>query len=151
MRPPRRIIRLASIAAFAAFTLWTTNASAQYFANEDRPGMIVSTTTTTSALVGGAIMLTVVSVKKEPTAMLRHYLRNNETAVRASLATGGGDALRDVAAFFGIDDERRFRVFARLARGDRERWTRLAYEVDDVEGLVRAVRTSMQFDPRLRG
>jgi hypothetical protein len=142
--------RIVSIAAFTVVMLCATSAFAQYFASEERPGLIISTTTTTSALVGGVIVLTVVSVKKEPTAMLRRYLRSNETAVRAALATGGGPALRDVAGIFGVRDEERYRAFAQMARHQRDRWTRLAYDTGDVDHLVRLVRTTMQFDPRLR-
>jgi hypothetical protein len=141
---------MVTLVAFTLLTLWATSASAQYFASEDQPGFIVSTTTTTSAIVGGVIMLTVVSVKKEPTAMLRHYLRHNETAVRSGLALGAGDSLRDLAAIFGVVDERRFQAFAQMARRTRKQWLRLAYDTENVERLMRLVHTAMQLDPALR-
>lgn len=124
-------------AATAALCLCSAPASAQYNANDNRPELISSTTCTTSAVVVGTIMLTVVSVRKDPTA-LRNYLRGNEPAVRAALATGGGGALADIAAFFGVD-ERELGRFGRVVRRHRRELQRLAFADDDAAGFVRRI------------
>lgn len=120
-------------------------AFAQYNANDNRPELIFSTTCTTSAVVVGAIMLTVVSVKKEPTA-LRNYLRMNAPSVRALLATGAGAELADVAAFFGVGDDQLER-FGRLLRKNRRDLERYAFRDDDIDAFVRRVSLAMRLDP----
>lgn len=123
-------------------------AAAQFLATDDRPEFITLSTTTTSAVVVGVIMLTVVSVRKDPTA-LKRYMEQNEPAVRAAFALGGGAVLDDIGTFFGID-ERHSARFAALLRRHREVLLDAVFVRRDGERFAELVASAMRLDPRLR-
>ena len=106
--------------------------------------MITMTTATSSAVVVGTIMLTVVNVRKDPSAMHR-YLKQNEPAVRAALTVGGGAVLHDIAAFFEVAP-RHHRRFAALLRRHRTALSRAAFDDDAPGRFVAIVETALSFD-----
>lgn len=119
-------------------------ASAQFIATDDRPEFIVMSTSTTTAVAVGVIMLTVVSVKKDPTAMNR-YLRQNEPAVRAAFAIGGGSVIDDLAGFFELDPAR-VGEFAALLRRHRKALCKAAYDDRDLVLFATLVQSALLED-----
>ena len=131
---------LSTAIVLLACVLASAPAAAQWLATDDRPEMISLSTVTSTAVVVGTIMLTVVSVKKEPTAM-RRYLRANEPAVRAALTIGGGEIIADIAAFFEVP-RHHHDAFAAVLRQHRTGLLAAIYRDDDVDRFVAIVLNS---------
>lgn len=128
---------------------FATPAFAQFYADEDNPELISSTTTTTTGVLVGVIFLTVVAVTQD-SAALQRYLDANEPAVRQAMATGGGDALEDVAAFFGIRESQDLPAFGQVLRAQRKQLARLAWRDRDIGAFQAHLRSALAFDPRFR-
>lgn len=136
--------RLFTIIALFVGLLYGSTASAQLLATDERPELISASTSTSSAIVAGIIMLTVVNTKKDPTVMQR-YLRENEPAVRAALAIGGGDAIADLAEFFDIAESGHAR-FAKMLRRHRALLLTAAYERRDAHEFTKLVDAALTYD-----
>lgn len=137
-----------SILMLLACTLGARSATGQALATERRPEFITMTTATSSAVVVGTIMLTVVNVRRDPSAM-HHYLKQNEPAVRAALTVGGGAIVRDIAAFFDIAP-RHHRQFAALLRRHREALNQAAFGDSAARTFVSIVNAAIAHDQEFR-
>jgi len=137
----RHVLTFLTFLSVAAIAL---PASAQFLAYDERPEYIISTTTTTSAVAVGVIMLTVVNVRKEPSA-LRQYLDHNEPAIRAAMAVGAGEVVDDLGLWFGVP-ERDLHRFGRLLRRHRANLQRIAYDERDADRFIQAVEEALRTD-----
>jgi predicted TIM-barrel fold metal-dependent hydrolase len=142
MRHALKLLIVCSLLAVA------TPAFADFRVTDERAGFITMTTTTSTAVVVGTVMMTVVSARKDPTALQR-YLRHNEQTVRAAMTLGAGEVVADLGAFFGVPAAR-LPEFARLLRRHRAVLTEASFDRRDVEKFTRLVETSMRFEPSLR-
>jgi hypothetical protein len=75
-----------------------------------------ATTTSTALTIVGIIYL--LSNNGQKARVMQQYLKENETAVQASLRTGSGAAMHDLAQLFGVStaNERRFGAMLRAER-----------------------------------
>jgi hypothetical protein len=91
-----------------------------------------SVATTASLLPVGIVITIVLAVTRDDRAHLEDYMRENAVALQHDLYMGGGDAARDLAVLFGVDEEN-MDEFAHILHEHRARLVTLVSqsEIDD--------------------